>query len=380
VKINMVFKDFTQLITTVPRALQSGAGPDITEGNQGFETDAQLVKAKLIVPLDKYAAKYHWNRWYSSGTAAEFRWSADGKHFGTGSLYGVAQTGQHVVLYYNKAKLKQLGLSEKKTFATLAGLQAAMATARAKLPKSEPVLMLGNKEGYDAPYAAMTIAGSLGEAANVRNWIFHKGSPTIDNATTVRAFTILQSWQKKGYLPSDVNSLSNADAPAEFAKGKGLFYFEGSWVAGIVKTGLKSAAGAAATPPSKAGGAHASIGSTSGPWHISSKTKYPDLAAEWLNYIISSPTAIKLMYQQQQIPAILGAKAPTSDPFLNQLVGSWKQENAENGLELYADWSTPTMLQTISQNLQKMLGGQSQPADVAKALQSDWSKYDSSLK
>ena len=195
-----------------------------------------------------------------------------------------------------------------------------MAKARAKLPSSEPVLMLGNKEGYEAPYVAMTVAGSLGEAANVRNWIFHKGAVTIDNPTTVKAFTMLQSWQKKGYLPSDVNALSWDDSVADFAKGQGVFYFEGSWDAAIVKAGLKSAAGAAAMPPSVAGGPHASIGSTSGPWHISSKTKNPDLAAAWLNYIISSPAAVKLMYQQQQIPAILGAKAPTNDPFLNQMV------------------------------------------------------------
>jgi raffinose/stachyose/melibiose transport system substrate-binding protein len=378
-KINIIFKDFTTLTTTVGRALQSGSGPDVTEGNQGFQTDGQLVRAKLIIPLDKYAAKYHWNRWYSSGTAAEFRWSPDGKNFGTGNLYGVAQTGQHVVLYYNKAKLTQLGIDPKTTFATLAGLQAAFAKARAKLPKSEPVLMLGNKEGYEAAYVAMTLAGSLGQAANVRNWIFHKGAPTIDNPKTVAAFTMLDSWQKQGYLPSDVNALSWSDSVADFAKGQGVFYFEGSWDAAIVKAGLKSAAGAVAMPPSVAGGPHASIGSTSGPWHISSKYKNPDLAAAWLNYIISSPAAIKMMYQQQQIPAILAAKAPTNDPFLNELVGSWKQENEENGLELYADWSTPTMLQTLTQDLQKLLGGQKSAADVAKTAQSNWTAYDKSL-
>ena len=47
VKINLVFKDFDSLVAIVPRALQSGDGPDVTEGNQGFQTDAQLVKAKL---------------------------------------------------------------------------------------------------------------------------------------------------------------------------------------------------------------------------------------------------------------------------------------------------------------------------------------------
>src|SRR4051794_18078322 len=56
VKITLVFKDFTSLTQTVGRALQSGKGPDVTEGNQGFQTDGQLVRAKLILPLDKYSA------------------------------------------------------------------------------------------------------------------------------------------------------------------------------------------------------------------------------------------------------------------------------------------------------------------------------------
>ncbi|MDX6503068.1 MAG: hypothetical protein QOE29_193, partial [Gaiellaceae bacterium] len=60
-------------------------------------------------------------------------------------------------------------------------------------------------------------------------------------------------------------------------------------------------------------------------------------------------------------------------------VRSWKQENEENGLELYADWSTPTMLQTLTQDLQKLLGGQKSPADVAKSAQSNWTAYDKSL-
>jgi len=33
VKINLVFKDFNSLVGTVPRALASGSGPDVTEGN-----------------------------------------------------------------------------------------------------------------------------------------------------------------------------------------------------------------------------------------------------------------------------------------------------------------------------------------------------------
>ena len=96
---------------TVPRALASGSGPDVTEGNQGYQTDAQLVKAKLIIPLTKYVKKYGWDKLYAPSTWGMFRWTPDGKSFGKGPVWGLAQTGQNVVVFYNKKKLRQAGLN-----------------------------------------------------------------------------------------------------------------------------------------------------------------------------------------------------------------------------------------------------------------------------
>ena len=380
VKINIVFKDFNALLTTVGRALASGSGPDLTEGNQGFQTDGELVKAKLILPLDKYAKKYNWSRWYGPGTATQFRWTSDGKHFGVGNLYGVGQTGQHIALFYNKAKLKQLGISAASALSSLPGFEKALAAARAKLPASEPVLQLGNKEGYEAMWVAFDVLGSIGSPASVRNWIFHKSGARIDTPATTKALGLIQTWMNDKYLPADANALQEADAAANFAKGQGLFFIDGVWNAGIVKSGLKSNAGVVVMPPGRVGGLHGSIGSTSGAWHISAKSKNPDLAAAWLNYVISSPTAVKLMYGQQQIPAVLNAKPPVNDPFLAQIVKSWSILNKQNGLLLYGDWASPTMLQTISTNMQKLLANKTTPQDVAKAFQDDWAKFDKTLR
>ena len=38
------------------------------------------------------------------------QFSADGKKFGTGNLYGLPMTGEVVGVYYNKAKLRKLGV------------------------------------------------------------------------------------------------------------------------------------------------------------------------------------------------------------------------------------------------------------------------------
>ena len=62
-------------------------------------------------------------------------------------------------------------------------------------------------------------------------------------------------------------------------------------------------------PPGPSG-KYVAIGATVWPWHISAKTKYPDVAAAWLNYIIgSAPAKAALSYAQNQIPAVAGAQA-----------------------------------------------------------------------
>ena len=132
-------------------------------------------------------------------------------------------------------------------------------------------------------------------------------------------------------------------------------------------------------PPGESG-VTAGIGSTSGPWHISSKTKYPDVAAAWLNYIISSPKAQELMFSQQQIPSVAGAKAPSTEPYLGQVASAWQAVEGDDGLMFYTDWASPTMYQTLASNFQKLMADKTSAQDMATAVQDDWTKFDDSLK
>jgi len=376
VTINLVFKDFNSLVGTVPRALASGSGPDVTEGNQGYQTDAQLVKAKLIIPLTKYIQKYHWMKLYSASTWGMFRWTPDGKSFGKGPIWGLAQTGQNVVVFYNKAKLKSLGVTSLPT--TYAGFQKLLALARAKLPKSDPVIEEGNKEGYGFIHLFGGIWGAHVNPASVRNWIYHVPGSRYDTPGTIAALADLQSWAKAGYFNDDYNALGYDASAGLFAKGKGLFWIGGDWDSTIIKTGLGKNAGAFAMPPGPSG-QYSSIGGLSGPWHISSKTKYADLGAEWLNYVITSTQAKSLMFGQQQLPADSSAKAPSNDPYLTQVFTGFKKVANDNGLLLYTDWASPSMYTTLQNQYELLLAGRTTPAGMAKAVQSDWEKFDKTL-
>jgi raffinose/stachyose/melibiose transport system substrate-binding protein len=379
VQINLVFKDFNSLVGTVPRALASGNGPDVTEGNQGYQTDAQLVKAKLIIPLDKYVKKYHWDKLYSPSTWGMFRWTPDGKSFGKGQIWGLAQTGQNVAVFYNKPKLRSLGFNPDKMPTTFAGFDRLLAQVRAKLPKDDPVIEEGNQEGYGFIHLFGGIWGAYEKPANIRNWIYHVPGSRYDTPGTIRALGKLQAWAKAGYFNSDYNAVKYDNTAALFGKGKGVFWIGGDWDSTIIKAGLGAKnIGVMPIPPGRSG-VWSGIGGLSGPWHISSKTKHADLGAEWLNYVITSTSAKKLMFGQQQLPADSSAKPPANDPYLTAVFQAFKKVADDNGLLLYTDWASPSMYTTLQNQYQVLLAGRTTPAGMAKAVQSDWAKFDKTL-
>ena len=66
-----------------------------------------------------------------------FRWTPDGKSFGKGPVWGIAQTGQNVVAFYNKRKLRS-SASTPTRCRRRSGFDRLLAQLRAKLPDGEP--------------------------------------------------------------------------------------------------------------------------------------------------------------------------------------------------------------------------------------------------
>src|SRR3954466_6222328 len=108
VKINRVAKSFTQLNTTLKLAVSAPNAPDIVEANQGRPDMGQLVKGGLLKPLDAYADAYGWKDRWAKTLLDLNRFSADGKQFGAGNLYGVSQMGEIVGVFYNKDKVSSI--------------------------------------------------------------------------------------------------------------------------------------------------------------------------------------------------------------------------------------------------------------------------------
>ncbi len=378
VTVNLQFRDFASWIKQARLAAASDSPPDVFAGNQGYQLDGELVKAGLILPLDKYAQAYGWMDDFTPETLQQFMWSDDGAKFGEGTLWGVAQSGQSVGVFANMAKLRDAGI-DPANLKTFSEFEDALAKLRETLPADEPVIALGNKDQYGAIHLWGGIQGAFTPAQDVRDWIFHKDGATFDTEGNLESLKHLKEWADKGYLGKgdSFNARSDSDAAIAFGKGEGAFMIGGNWNAATARDGLSKDAGFFDMPPGDSGDAVA-IGSLSVPMHISAKTKNPDLAAAYLD-AITGPTAGTALVDTAQVPAATDTDAEPSDTLGKDVKAGWDKLVEDGGLTLYPDWSSPTMLATMGQTFQEMLEGRISPEDVVKKTQDDWDGYHQEL-
>lgn len=149
-----------------------------------------------------------------------------------------------------------------------------------------------------------------------------------------------------------------------FADGEGVFNLTGSWATAQLNEGMGDNVGAFAMPRSSSGVSGG--GSFALPWHISSKSSNPDLAAKFIAHLMSTEFVDDLM-EVGRVPA----QSPTIDPTSNLQAEVIAASNAlvgSNAKTFYTDWATPGMYDTVTQELQKLLGGAASAQDFIDAM------------
>ena len=379
VTVKVSYRDFTSWIKQVKLSLASKNPPDVVAGNQGYQVDGELVKAGLILPLDKYSKAYGWEQSFSPQSLQQFKWTPDGKTFGEGTIYGIAQSGQSTGVFTNMAKLRKAGVdpAQLKSFDDF---DAALAKIKATLPADEPVIMLGNKEQFEALHLWGMLQGAYTPAQEVRDWIFHRSGKTFDTPGNRQALAKLKEWNDKGYLGrgDDYNGRGERTPRTSSARGKGAFMLAGNWNAQTILDGLARTRRSSTCPRARAARPPRSA-PTSVPIHIASKSKQPDLAAAYIDFIAGKPASQELV-KTTQVPAIVDTTAQPTGQFGEEVASRWKKLVDDGGLTFFHDWSSPTMLETIGQSFQEFLAGKASTGHVVTRIQKDWADYDSELK
>jgi raffinose/stachyose/melibiose transport system substrate-binding protein len=367
VKITRVSRTFSDLKSTLKLALTSKTPPDVVQANQGYPDMGTFVSGNLLRPEDDYAKLYGWDTYYPKQLLDLNRFTADGKDWQSGNLYGVSQTGEIVGVFFNRQILADLGLKKPTTIGEL----------EAMLPKIKAagILPLAYGDVEKSPgihLYGITQAAIAGQQA-VTDLVTAKSGAWTD-ASSVKAAQTIQDWATKGYLTEGANGISRDDALADFDKGKAAFHIDGTWQLATVSKALGEDAGFVALGPDGST-TPVTTGGEGLAWAITSGSKHPDVAAAYIDFITNSDAA-QVLIDTGNLPTVPPASwAPKADTIEGDVATEWKQVNASSGLVPYLDYATPTFYDTLSASVQQLTAGKLTPQKFGEQLQKDYGAF-----
>jgi raffinose/stachyose/melibiose transport system substrate-binding protein len=367
ITIKRVPRSFDDLKKTLKSALSSDEPPDVVQANQGYGDMGDYVKKGHLLPLDSYATAYRWRERWPAGLLQLGSFSADGRRFGSGSLYGVSQGGEIVGVFVNKEKLAALGIGRPRTWAEF---EQALATAKSK---GELPVAFGNLDKFPAIHEYGVIQAQTAGKNAVRSLVFGKGGswtgkPSVDAAAK------LADWNRRGYLTPDANGTGYDKAWEDFAGGTGVFLIAGTWLVPDLRKAMGDKVGFMLPPPARAGTGSVTTGGQTLPWAITAKSRNADAAAGYIDFI-TRPEAMDVLVSHDVLPAVKPAKGVMEGPLAVEVQAAWQTVSATDGLVPYLDYSTTTFYDAFSAALQEMLGGEKTPQEAMTSAQEDYAKF-----
>ncbi|GAA3556242.1 extracellular solute-binding protein [Nonomuraea rosea] len=368
IKLNRVSRSFDDLNTTLRLALSGNEPPDVVEANNGRSSMGAFVKAGQLRPLDAYAEAYGWKTRYPEPVLRYSRYSADGKLFGEGNLYGLPQVGEVVGLFYNSAKLTKLGLRPPKTWAEF---EAALAKAKAA---GEVPMQLGNLDKWPAIHVFGTVQSRGVAADQIGTLAFGRKGASWNTPENTKAAEQLAGWATKGYFNEGFNGQGYDPAWQAFGKGQGVFMIAGTWLLADLQKALGDDLGFMLPPGASADAAPVATGGTGLPFAVTAKSPNPDAAAAYIDFITNAD-AMKVLTTTGNLPvADTAAQSVPAGP-QQDVFAAFGTVTAKNGLVPYLDYATPTFADTLGAALQDLLAGKATPPEFLATLEKDYKAF-----
>lgn len=360
IKITTRFDPDNVQATNAPRVLASDNPPDIARINALSDS----VQANVLTPLTPWQKAYGWDKSIPGGQMSQYTVDSSGVR-GTGTQYSLASGFTVTGVYYNKQLMAKLGISDAPT--TVEQLEADM--AKAKAGGVQPI-MAGNQTGQIVTSLQFMLNDQLGSDA-IDGWIYHKPGASIDTPKSVAAAQIISDWAKKGYFPSDTNGTDATTALGRFVKGEGLFYLSGNWDAKSLQTAMGSNVGFSLPPQDSAGKTYAMSDPMTN-FGIPAKSKNKDAAAAFLNFLLT-PQARQIAVDNGFAPSGSGDVPSVTAGSLNAGVQKAFASLIESdGQVQYLQNATSGITAVVNAQIQLLVAGKTSPADMMKALQSDY--------
>ncbi len=367
ITIKRVTRSFDDLKTTLKLALSGNTPPDVFQANNGRPDMGSFVQAGQLVALDKYSDAYGWDERFPESVRKYSSYSEDGKTFGDGNLYGLPQVGEVVGIYANTEILEKAGVNEvPKTWAEFESSLGAIKSA------GEQPLVLGNLDKWPAIHVFGTVQAQTTDPEAIRTLGFGQEGGSWKTPENTKAAQTLVDWVDKGYFSKDVNALGYDPAWQAFSKGKGAYLIAGTWL----QADLGQAMGdkVTFTLPPAAADTPVATGGTGIPWAVSSKSKNPDAAAAYIDFI-TSKDAMGVLAKNDNLPIADTADQTAGDALGKDVFAAFGTAVKDDALVPYLDYATPTMADTLGASLQDLLAKKATPDKFLDTVEKDYSEF-----
>lgn len=336
-------------------AIDADAGPDVLYYDTGPGFAGVLARAGLLLELDDAYAQNAWDQRIQP--IAKERTTFDGK------TYGIGNAIEAIGVFYNKRIFDENGLSEPKTHDDF------LALCETLKGKSITPIALGNLDKWPAMHTFSVFAGNVAGKEKLAQAI--SAELPWNDEDFVRALQIgLVDMIDAGYYNSDVNAVNYDDANLLFYSGQAAMDITGTWMIGgytnpdnmADPVGFFFYPSIDGKPPAPPAG----LGSG---YFISKKTKNPEAALKYLDFLFSADNAGRWMEGMSIIPPI---QVDASQYKISELLGftlAQLQQNADK-MGYNIDVLTPDNFNTtMFDGFQEVIGKTRTPAEQADALE-----------
>jgi raffinose/stachyose/melibiose transport system substrate-binding protein len=336
----------------------------VVEANQGRPVMGTLVKGGLLRPLDPYAKVFGWQDRYSPLLLDLNKFSPDGEQFGTGNLYGLSQMGEIVGVFYNKDKVSEPPK-------TLAEFEQSLKEAK---QDGDIPIQFGNLDAWPGIHEYESVLARTADKEQVRDFVFAREGASFDTPEFLEAAKKLREWADAGYLTPDFNGTGYDPAWQRFAQGKGRYLIAGTWLVADLQKRMGDKVGFMLLPGTEEGADPVALGGESVPFAITSKSKHPDVAAAYIDFLTNSDAA-KVLADTGNLPAMPVDESAIPSGLPAEVFTEWRRLNDADGIIPYLDYTTPTFFDDISGAIQELLGGKQDPQQFTAGVEEAFRKF-----
>ncbi len=351
-----------QLTQTARTALTGNSAPDVLYTD--VTPSREYSQAGLIVPLDEYDRKYGWSKRIYP---AAMQWTkADGKLFGLGLEY------EFVGVFYNEPEIRRAGLEVPQT------LEETLDFCRQAQAKGYTPFAHSQNPGWQSYFTfTMPLHNVVGVDA-MRQLLFEKQGSWVRPEFERAVNAVYRDMRDAKCFPRNVNALEFESAVNLYNTRKALMLPTGTWAVGqIDEGGLPKEATKLMPFPSIDGGERAYTAGMGSNWIIAARSKYPDQAAQLIDYVFSDEAARIWAQEAGFIPPVpLDAKTLELTPLKQFALTTLTQAATGEGdvkLGYNVDLVAPLEFNTLMEDgFQAMMSGRKSAQEQLRDLDRVW--------